>query len=78
LAALAWKMRTLDDFGRYPQLFRPMIGAMTVTAGVALLVGWLAPAPWLLAASLVAALTALWVFGISRWLALKDLSETAT
>ncbi|MGA8039920.1 MAG: low temperature requirement protein A [Acidimicrobiia bacterium] len=78
LAALAWKMRTLGDFGRYPQLFRPMIGAMAATAAVALFLGWMAPAPWLLAALLVAALTALWVFGISRWLALKDMTETAT
>jgi low temperature requirement protein LtrA len=75
LVALVVNLRTLRDFSRFPELFRPVSGAMLATAAVALVLGWLAPAPWVLAASLLATLTLLWLFAISRWLRLKDPSS---
>ncbi len=72
LIALAVSARTLVDFYRFPSLFRPVTGALAITAGTALLLGWLAPAPWALAALLVLALLVLWFFAISRWLRLED------
>lgn len=72
LVALVFNMRSLRDARRFPELFQPVGGAMLAAAALALLLGWLAPAPWALAASLLAVLTLLWLFAISRWLRLED------
>jgi membrane protein implicated in regulation of membrane protease activity len=40
---------------------------MAGSAGAALVVGWLRPAPWLLALLLVAILSVLWLFAVSRF-----------
>jgi uncharacterized membrane protein len=46
--------------------YRPLGLALAAGAAVALLAGWLAPTPWVLAALLVAILTALWFFVVAR------------
>jgi hypothetical protein len=47
-------------------VYRPLGVVLAVGAAIALLPGWLAPAPWLLAALMVAILTALWFFVVVR------------
>jgi hypothetical protein len=42
--------------------------AMVAAAAAALVVGWARPAPWLLALLLVAILSMLWCFAVSRFL----------
>ena len=49
-------------------MFGPLGLALTGGAAAALGVGWLRPAPWLLALLLVAILTTLWFFAVSRFL----------
>ena len=63
LAALA-----LDDASRLPAVYRPLIVAIAGGAAAALAVGWLAPAPWLLALLLDAILTVLWLVAIAAFL----------
>lgn len=72
LVALVVTMTTLRDFERVPALYRPVSTAMIAAAGVALLAGWLAPAPWILALTLVIVLVAVWFFAVDRWLRLDD------
>jgi membrane protein implicated in regulation of membrane protease activity len=55
---------------------KQVMGAMAITAGVILVIGWMAPAPWMLAGLLVAALMVLWLFAISRWIAVKKPTGT--
>ena len=42
--------------------------AMAGGAAAALVVGWVRPAPWLLALMLVSILSVLWIFAVSRFL----------
>ena len=49
-------------------VFHPLRLALAGGAAAALVVGWLRPAPWLLALLLVAILSALWFFAVSRFL----------
>ncbi len=72
LVALVVKITALRDHDRLPSLYRPLMAAMAVAAGVALLAGWVAPAPWLLALILVLTLVAVWLFAVDRWLRLDD------
>src|SRR5262245_25449872 len=60
LAGVAAAALALEDASRLPAVYRPLAGAMAAGALVSLLVGWLAPAPWLLAALLAAVLSVLW------------------
>jgi hypothetical protein len=66
LLALVLTERSLEDAVRLENVYRPLAPALVLGAGVALLAGWLAPAPWLLAALLVAVLTVLWFFVVAR------------
>jgi low temperature requirement protein LtrA len=66
LLALVLTERSLEDAVRLENVYRPLAPALVLGAGVALLAGWLAPAPWLLAALLVAVLTLLWFFVVAR------------
>jgi low temperature requirement protein LtrA len=66
LLALVLTERSLEDAVRLENVYRPLAPALVLGAGVALLAGWLAPAPWLLAAVLVAVLTVLWFFVVAR------------
>lgn len=68
LLALAVTERTLVDAQRLGVVYRPLSLAMGAGAGAALVVGWARPAPWLLALLLVAILSVLWFFAISRFL----------
>jgi low temperature requirement protein LtrA len=67
LLALILTANALEDSVRLASVYRPVTAALAVGAGVALLAGWLAPAPWILALLLVAILSALWFFAVA-WL----------
>jgi low temperature requirement protein LtrA len=68
LLALIPTERALADAERLFSVFGPLPLALTAGAAAALAVGWLRPAPWLLALSLVAILSILWFFAVSRFL----------
>jgi low temperature requirement protein LtrA len=66
LVALVLTERSLEDAVRLESVYRPLGFVLAVGAAISLLAGWLAPAPWILAALLVAVLTALWFFVVAR------------
>ena len=66
LLALILTERALEDAIRLEDVYRPLAPALVLGAAVAMLAGWLAPAPWLLATLLVVILTALWFFVVAR------------
>jgi low temperature requirement protein LtrA len=68
LLALVLTERALVDAERLSVVFSPLRLALFAGAAAALLVGWLRPAPWLLALLLVAVLSAVWFFAVSRFL----------
>jgi low temperature requirement protein LtrA len=68
LAALVLTERALVDAERLSVVFGPLGLALSAGAAVALLVGWLRPAPWLLALLLVAVLSTIWFFAVGRFL----------
>ena len=68
LLALVLTQQTLADAERLSLVFHPLRLALSGGAAAALLVGWLRPAPWLLALLLVAILSAVWSFAVSRFL----------
>jgi low temperature requirement protein LtrA len=68
LLALVLTERALVDAERLSLVFHPLGLALSGGAAAALLVGWLRPAPWLLALLLVAILSAVWFFAVSRFL----------
>jgi hypothetical protein len=72
VVALIQVMSTLEEAGRVPQLYRPVMGALGVVAVVALVAAWWAPAPWLLALVLVGVLSVVWWFAVDRWLRVEE------
>jgi low temperature requirement protein LtrA len=68
LLALILTERALVDAERLLIVFRPLGLALTAGAVASLVVGWARPAPWLLALLLVAILSVLWAFAVSRFL----------
>jgi low temperature requirement protein LtrA len=68
LVALVLTERALVDASRLASVFQPLSLALTGGAAAALIVGWIRPAPWLLALLLVAILSAVWFFAVSRFL----------
>jgi low temperature requirement protein LtrA len=68
LVAVTVAEQALADADRLAVVYRPLKPAMAGGAAAALAVGWLRPAPWLLALVLVAILALLWVFAVSRFL----------
>ena len=68
LLALVLTIGTLEDATRLPDLYRPVGRTLVGVAGCLLLVGWLAPTPWLLALITVVLLGAVWIFAVDRWL----------
>jgi low temperature requirement protein LtrA len=68
LLALVLTEQALVDAERLFRVFHPLRLALSGGAATALLVGWLRPAPWLLALLLVAILSAIWSFAVSRFL----------
>lgn len=68
LLALTVTANALADARRLSTVYRPVRAVLAVGAGAALVVGWVRPAPWLLAALLVAILTALWAVAVRGFL----------
>jgi low temperature requirement protein LtrA len=68
LLALVLTEQALVDAERLSVVFGPLGLALSGGAVAALLVGWLRPAPWLLALGLVAVLSGVWSFAVSRFL----------
>jgi low temperature requirement protein LtrA len=68
LLALVAIKGTLEDAARLPTVYGPVGMASVACAAAALAAGWLRPAPWVLAALLVAILAALWLFTVGRFL----------
>ena len=66
LVALGGMTRVLADYRHHAVIYRPLTFAMVAAAGVALLIGWWQPAPWLLALLLAAILAAVWLFAVVR------------
>ena len=66
LLGLILTERSLEDAVRLESVYRQLGLVLALGAAVAYLAGWLAPAPWLLAALLVAVLTVLWFFVVAR------------
>ena len=66
LLGLILTERSLEDAVRLEAVYRQLGLVLALGAAVAYLAGWLAPAPWLLAALLVAVLTVLWFFVVAR------------
>jgi low temperature requirement protein LtrA len=68
LLALVLTEQALADAARLSVVFHPLRLALAGGALAALVVGWMRPAPWLLAVLLVAILSAVWLFAVSRFL----------
>jgi low temperature requirement protein LtrA len=68
LLALVLTEQALVDAERLSLVFHPLRLALAAGAAAALLVGWLRPAPWILALLLVAILSVVWFFAVSRFL----------
>jgi low temperature requirement protein LtrA len=68
LVALVLTEQALVDAERLSVVFSPLRLALFAGAAAALVVGWLRPAPWLLALLLVAILSVVWFFAVSRFL----------
>jgi low temperature requirement protein LtrA len=68
LLALVLTERALVDAERLFSVFQRLGLALTGGAVAALIVGWARPAPWLLVLLLVAILSTLWFFAVSRFL----------
>jgi low temperature requirement protein LtrA len=68
LLALIIVQQSLVDAERLSSVYRPLSMVLAIGAGAALIVGWLRPAPWLLALLLVAVLSAVWAFAVLRFL----------
>ena len=64
LLALIPTCRALQDSKRLAGAYRPLEWAMAAGAVVSLVIGWIAPAPWLLALLLVAVLGLVWAIGV--------------
>ena len=60
--------QALVDAERLSLVFHPLRLALAGGTAAALLVGWLRPAPWRLALLLVAILSTIWYFAVSRFL----------
>jgi membrane protein implicated in regulation of membrane protease activity len=59
-------------------VFGPLGPALAGGAVAALIVSWLRPAPWLLALLLVAILSVVWSFAVSRFLRADAWGEPST
>jgi low temperature requirement protein LtrA len=68
LLALIVAARALADAERLPSVYGPLTVAMAVGAVVAVVVGWLDPAPWLFALLLLAILSVLWFLAVGAFL----------
>ncbi len=72
LIALAFVMRSLNDYERLAAIYRPVTVAIPIAAAALLAIGWLRPAPWLLVILIVAVLACIWWLAVDRWLRMDD------
>jgi low temperature requirement protein LtrA len=77
LLALIVIEQSLVDAEQLVSVYRPLSLALAVGAAVALAVGWLDPAPWLLALLLVVVRSVLWSFAVLRFLGADAWGNTA-
>jgi low temperature requirement protein LtrA len=75
LFALILTERSLADAERLDTVYRPLRLALAASAAASLGIGWARPAPWLLALLLLAILSVLWFFAVSRFLRLNAWGE---
>lgn len=68
LVAMIFAIRQLEDAVRLAAVYRPLQAALAAGVAVALFVGWISPAPILLAALLVLILSAIWFFAVARFI----------
>jgi low temperature requirement protein LtrA len=68
LLALVLTEQALVDAERLSLVFHPLRLVLSGGAAAALIVGWIRPAPWLLVLLLVAILSTVWSFAVSRFL----------
>jgi hypothetical protein len=68
LVALIVIEQSLEDAERLVSVYRPLSVVLASGAVAALAVGWVRPAPWLLALLLVGVLSMLWTFAVLRFL----------
>lgn len=72
LVGLVFLMRTLADYERIHYLYQPVARSALVIAALSLGVGWLAPAPWVLALLIFGLLSVNWLVAVRRMFALPD------
>jgi low temperature requirement protein LtrA len=65
--ALILVATSLDDWRDLAPVYHPVSAALAVAAVLALLLGWLAPPPWLQILLLTLVLGAVWLYGILTW-----------
>jgi low temperature requirement protein LtrA len=75
LIALALVTASLSDSERVPQVFGPLRWALFIAAFATLGLGWMRPAPWVLALGLWAVLSVVWFYAILRWVKHTDPEE---
>jgi low temperature requirement protein LtrA len=68
LASLVVTVGTLVDRDRLAPVYQRVVPAMLLGAAGALLLGWIAPPPWLLAVGLAAILSVIWVLAVLRFI----------
>ncbi|MGV8978778.1 MAG: low temperature requirement protein A [Cellulomonas sp.] len=67
--ALVLISTSLTDWRDLAPVYRPVSLALAIAAAVTLLVGWMAPPPWLQITLLILVLGAGWAYGILKWFA---------
>ncbi len=77
LLALIVVEQSLVDAERLATVYRPISLVLAIGAVAALIVGWIDPAPWLLALLLVVVLSVLWTFAVLRFLSADAWGDTA-
>ncbi|TWP35579.1 low temperature requirement protein A [Leekyejoonella antrihumi] len=71
--ALVLISTSLDDWVDLAPIYRPVSLALGAAVLAALLLGWVAPAPWLQILALTGMLGAVWLYGILTWFAFTHL-----
>jgi low temperature requirement protein LtrA len=67
--ALVLVATSLADWRTLARVYRPVSVALAAAAALALLLGWLAPPPWLQIVLLTLVLGVAWLYGILTWFA---------
>lgn len=72
LLALVIVSRTLVDAHRLSDVYNPVTWALSIAALASVVLGWLRPAPWVLAMGLWSILSVVWFYAIVRWVKYAD------